>query len=230
MYSISHFYTFFSTGFYFLWIFLILFYTKKNELGSRRCFNLTRISFLAHSKLYRLFLSTTKHLRKLDQVPLCKHMTSKNICCLPAKLWDESTGLTLGISKNCILHTQRQPSFHKKTGFLIPELSALPSTNNASTTDRFTEEQICRGWRHLTGDHEIQPPAEAGSIEQITQEGIQAGFDCLRRRRLMERVRLQLSAHFSSVCVGRGDGNQEKKGSRQAELRDTRSNPLRGAR
>ena len=48
----------------------------------------------------------------------------------------------------------------------------------------FTESQNCRGWNRPLEIIESNPPAKAGSLDQVAQVGVQAGVDYLQRRRL----------------------------------------------
>ena len=49
---------------------------------------------------------------------------------------------------------------------------------------KVTESQNCRGWKGPQVIIESKPPAKAGSLEQITQVGIQTDLKYFRRRRL----------------------------------------------
>ena len=46
------------------------------------------------------------------------------------------------------------------------------------------ESQNFRGWKGPLKIHQSNPPAKAGSLEQVTQKSIQVSFKCLQRRRL----------------------------------------------
>ena len=50
--------------------------------------------------------------------------------------------------------------------------------------DEFTESQNCRGWKGPLEIIESNPPAKAGSLDQVPQVCIQAGLELLQRRRL----------------------------------------------
>ena len=59
--------------------------------------------------------------------------------------------------------------------FIFPNISSLQR--------KITESQNCRGWNGPQEITESNPPAIAGTLQQVIQVGVQTGLEYLHRRR-----------------------------------------------
>ena len=71
---------------------------------------------------------------------------------------------------------------HPEYGFSFMSLSPLLKHTTHHLT--VTESQNCRGWKGPPEIIQSNPPAKASSLDQATPVGIQAGLECLQRRRI----------------------------------------------